>query len=111
FQRWDDGSWTQRQSLQLQGAEKSKTAISSIVHSPDGSAIFAVNDLDGHLYTLAGDNGRTVSRLSLGDHPFAAKLSRDGKWLYVSNIGAAEVVSVDVTHREEPKVVKRLAVE
>src|SRR5215831_4987906 len=30
FQRWDDGHWTQRQNVQLQGAEKAKTAVSSI---------------------------------------------------------------------------------
>src|SRR5258707_10681222 len=87
FQRWDDGSFAQSQSLQLQGAEKAKTAISSILVSPDGSAIYAVNDLDGNLYTLDGHSGRTVSRVSLGDHPFAARLSRDAKRLYVSNIG------------------------
>src|SRR6185295_14699875 len=111
FQRWDDGSITQRQNVQLQGAEKARTAISSIVVSPDGSSIYAVNDFDGYLYILDGADGRTVSRVSLGDHPFAAKLSRDGKRLYVSNIGAAEVVSVDVSNRSEAKVIDRLAVE
>src|SRR5262245_8979506 len=111
FQKWDDGSWTQRQSLQLQGAEKAKTAISSLVMSQDGAVIYAVNDLDGHLYTLDAAGGRTHSRVQLGDHPFAAKLSGDGKLLYVSNIGAAEVVSVNVSNKTEPEVVSRLAVE
>jgi DNA-binding beta-propeller fold protein YncE len=111
FQRWDDGSWTQRQSLQLEGAEKTKTAISSIVASPDGASVYALNDLDGQLYTIDGATGKTVSRLSLGDHPFAAKLSHDGKQLYVSNIGAAEVVAVDVSNRKEPKLTGRLPVE
>lgn len=45
FQRWDDGSWTQRQSVQLEGIERAKkggknggpkSAVSSIVVSPDG---------------------------------------------------------------------------
>ncbi len=111
FQRWDDGSWTQRQSLQLEGAEKAKTAISSIVASPDGESVYALNDLDGQLYTIDGATGKTVSRLSLGDHPFAAKLSRDGKQLYVANIGAAEIVAVDVSNRKEPKLTDRLPVE
>jgi YVTN family beta-propeller protein len=111
FQRWDDGSWTQRQSLQLEGAEKAKTAISSIVASPDGASVYALNDLDGQLYTIDGATGKTVSRLGLGDHPFAARLSRDGKQLYVSNIGAAEIVAVDVSNRKEPKLTGRLPVE
>jgi YVTN family beta-propeller protein len=111
FQRWDDGSVTQRQSVQLQGAEKSRTAISSIVISPDASAIYAVNDLDGNLYILNGSDGQTVARLNLGDHPFAARLSRDAKRLYVANIGGAEVVSVDVSNRAEPKLIDRIPVE
>ena len=39
-----------------------------------GSAIYAVNDLDGHLYTLDG-NGRTVSRLSLGSPALPTNIS------------------------------------
>jgi YVTN family beta-propeller protein len=111
FQRWDDGSWTQRQALQLEGAEKAKTAISSIVVSPDGASVYAVNDLDGHLYTIDGATGKTVSRLNLGDHPFAARLSRDGKQLYATNIGSAEVVAVDIGNPMEPRLTDRLTVE
>jgi DNA-binding beta-propeller fold protein YncE len=111
FQRWDDGSVTQRQNVQLQGATKEQTAVSSIVVSPDGSAVYVVNDLDGHLYVLDGSDGHTVSRLLLGERPFAAAVSRDGKRLYVSNIAAAEVVAVDVADRANPKIAERLAVE
>src|SRR5436853_7814138 len=95
FQHWQDGSWT-RKSIQLTGATKAKTAISSIAVSAGGGLVYAVNTIDGFLYMLDGA-GRTVSRISVGDHPFAAKLSRDGKQLYIANIGGAEVVSVDVS--------------
>src|SRR5580700_158868 len=30
FQRWDDGSWTQQRPVQLEGAKKTETAVSSI---------------------------------------------------------------------------------
>ena len=111
FQRWDDGTWTQRQSLNLAGAEKAKTAVSSLVTSADGSALYAVNDLDGHLYSIDTANGRTQSRVNLGDHPFSAVLASGTHRLYVSNIGAAEVVSVDVTNPKDPKVADRLTTE
>src|SRR5262249_36196850 len=109
FQRWDDGSWT-RKTLQLTGAVKAKTAISSIVVSPDGGVIYAINDLDGFLYMLDA-GGHSVAKLSLGDRPFSAKLSRDGKLLYVSNIATAEVVVVDVSHPSDPSLTDRIPVE
>jgi DNA-binding beta-propeller fold protein YncE len=111
FQRWDDGTWSQRQTVQLQGAEKAKTAVSSIAVAPDGSTVYAINDSDGQLYTVDGASGRTLGKVSLGSHPFAAKIARDGKTLYVSNIGGAEVVAVDVSKPAEPQVTDRFPVE
>jgi YVTN family beta-propeller protein len=123
FQRWDDGTWTQRQSVRLEGiarAEKGdkggkndgpKSAVSSIVVSSDGKFVYGINDSDGNLYILDGGSGKTISKLSLGDHPYVGKLSRDGKALYVSLIGAAEVAKVDVSDPFAPKVANRIAVE
>src|SRR6516162_2319951 len=103
FSRWDDGSVSQGRAVQLGGgAVKEKVAVSGIAISPDGTAVYAVNDLDGFLYVIDGRTGETISRVELGDHPYASKLSRDGKLLYVTVIGAAEVVSVDVTNRAQP---------
>jgi DNA-binding beta-propeller fold protein YncE len=111
FQRWDDGKWTQRQSVQLEGVDKAKSAVSSVVMSPDGTSVYAINDSDGNLYTLDGASGRTISKLALGDHPFAGRLSNDGKTLYVSLLGAAEVVSVDVTRPTSAHIIDHIAVE
>jgi DNA-binding beta-propeller fold protein YncE len=112
FSRWDDGSVSQGRGVQLgAGAVKGKVAVSSIVVSPDGASVYAVNDLDGFLYVLDGRTGATLSRVELGDHPYAAKLSRDGKLLYVTVLGAAEVVAVDVTDSAQPKVADRFAAE
>ncbi|MEO7274999.1 MAG: alkaline phosphatase family protein [Vicinamibacterales bacterium] len=79
--------------------------------SRDGSAIYAINDADGQLYVVNGATGKTASRLRLGDHPFAARLSRDGKRLYVSLLGASDVVDVDVSNPTAPMIVRHLPVE
>src|SRR5215469_6978079 len=52
FNRWDDGTFSQGNAVQLGGAVKAKVAVSGIAVSPDGSAVYAVNDLDGFLYVL-----------------------------------------------------------
>jgi DNA-binding beta-propeller fold protein YncE len=136
FQRWDDGTWTQRQNVLLEGVVRAtrtappeaapaasataaepaapagpKSVVSSILVSPDGGSVYAVNDLDGMLYTLAGVTGKTISKVMLGDHPFTGRLSRDGSVLYVSLLGSAEVVAVDVRNPAAPKVIDRIAVE
>src|SRR5262245_44378983 len=111
FQLWDDGKWTERQKVQLQGVDKAKSAVSSIVAASDGSVVYAINDTDGNLYAVEGATGRTVSRVALGDHPFAARLARDGRVLFVSLLGAAEVVAVAVTDAWAPKVTGRIPVE
>src|SRR5215469_16130790 len=118
FQRWDDGTWTQSRIVQLDDhgkAEKSdparKSVVSSIAIAPDGKFVYAINDSDGNLYAIDGANGRTVSKLTLGDHPFTGELSNDGKSLYVSILGEAAVAKVDVSNPAAPKVVSRFDVE
>src|SRR5262249_20613068 len=62
-----------------------------------------------HLYILETYGGRAVARLNVGDHPMAARLSKDGKTLYVANLGGANVAVVDVSERERPRVAATLA--
>jgi YVTN family beta-propeller protein len=118
FQRWDDETWTQSRTVQLEGGEKAdksdaarKSVVSSIAIAPDGKFVYAINDTDGNLYAIDGANGRTISKLALGDHPFSGKLTRDGKSLYVSILGEAAVAKVDVSNPAAPTVVSRFAVE
>jgi YVTN family beta-propeller protein len=120
FQRWDDGNWTQARAVQLEGAPRPdkagknagpKSAVSSLAISPDAKIVYAINDTDGNLYTVDGASGKTISKLNLGDHPFAGKLSRDGKSLYVSLMGEAAVVKVDVTNPAAPVIAGRMDVE
>jgi YVTN family beta-propeller protein len=123
FQRWDDGTWTQRQNVRLEGIERPergdkggknagpKSAVSSIVISSDGKFVYGINDSNGSLYVIDGASGKTISKVELGDHPFAGKLSRDGKSLYVSILGSNEVVKVDVSDPASPSVKSHIAVE
>ena len=65
--------------------------------SVDGKFLYALNNSDDHLYILEIYGGRAVARLNVGDHPLSAKLSKDGKTLYVANLGSASVAVVAST--------------
>ncbi len=105
FDRWDTDGWKEgRAGLTLVGAAKDKTAVSSLNVSANGTLLYALNNSDDHLYILETRGGRAVARLPVGNHPMSAKLSRDGKTLYVANLGDATVAVVDVTDSSRPKV-------
>jgi YVTN family beta-propeller protein len=110
FDRWDKEGWKEgRAGFTLFGAAKDKTAVSSLNVSPDGKLLFALNNSDNHLYILETYAGRAVARLKVGDHPLSAKLSKDGKTLYVANLGDATVAIVDVSDPARPSVTSTLA--
>src|SRR5262245_37811403 len=110
FDRWDNGGWQEsRSGYTLLGAVKQKTAVSSINVSPDGRLLSALNNSDDQLYILETHGGRAVARLSVGDHPMAARLSKNGKTLFVANLGGANVALVDVSDPERPHVTATLA--
>src|SRR5262245_46776551 len=109
FDRWDAEGWKEaRSGYTLLGAVKARTAVSSINVSPDGRLLYALNNSDDQLYILETHGGRGVARVQVGDHPLAAKLSRDGKTLYVANLGSANVSVVDVSAPSHPKVLSTL---
>jgi YVTN family beta-propeller protein len=110
FDRWDTDGWQDaRAGYTLLGAVKANTAVSSINVSPDGKLLYALNNSDDDLYILETHGGRGVARLKLGDHPLASRLSKDGKTLYVANLGSANVSVVDVGDPSHPVVTKTLA--
>jgi DNA-binding beta-propeller fold protein YncE len=105
FDRWDNGGWQEsRSGYTLLGADKKKTAVSSINVSSDGKMLYALNNSDDQLYILETHGGRAVARLRVGDHPLAAKLSKNGKTLYVANLGSANVSVVDVSDPNHPQI-------
>src|SRR5262245_32060898 len=110
FDRWDKEGWQEsRSGYSLVGATKDKTAVSSIAVSPDGKLLYALNNSDDKLYILETHGARAVARLTLGDHPLTAKLSKNGKTLYVANLGSASVSVVDVSDPASPHVTATLA--
>ena len=110
FDRWDKEGWKEgRSGYTLYGAAKEKTAVSSLTVSPDGTLLYALNNSDDHLYILEVHGGRAAARLAVGNHPLSAKLSRDGKTLYVANLGDATIAVVDVADPGRPAVVGTLA--
>ncbi|MPZ21425.1 MAG: beta-propeller fold lactonase family protein [Luteitalea sp.] len=110
FDRWDNEGWKAgRSGYTLHGASKDKTAVSSLTVSADGKLLYALNNSDEHLYILETYGGRAVARLRVGDHPMSARLSKDGKTLYVANLGSANVAVVDVSDPSRPAVTATLA--
>jgi len=106
FDRWDNGGWKEaRVGYTLYGAQKDQTAVAWLGTSLDGSLLYALNNSDQQLYILETRGGRAMARLRVGDHPMAARLSRDGKSLYVANLGSANVTIVDVSDSNQPKIV------
>jgi DNA-binding beta-propeller fold protein YncE len=98
FDRWDKEGWKEaRAGLTLLGATKERTAVSWLAVSSDGKLLYALNNSDEHLYILETYGGRAVARVPVGDHPISAELSKDGKTLYVANMGSASVAIVDVS--------------
>lgn len=103
FDRWDKEGWQEaRVGLNLLGAKKDNSAISSLLTSADGKILYAVNNSDGFVYILETHGGRALGRVKTGDHPINAVLSKDGKTLYVANLGGAEVAIVNVAAPEQP---------
>lgn len=62
--------------------------------SPSGDRLYIVNNLNGTV-TVADTNTRTIlATIPVGDHPYKAAVSADGK-LYVSNWGSATIAVID----------------
>lgn len=109
FIRYDKEGWQNaRGGFNLLGADKKSSAVSSILLSPDGEILYAVNNSDGFVYILETRGGRALSRVKVGDHPINAIFSKDGKSLYVANLGGAEVAVVDVANPLKPAVTDKI---
>src|SRR5215471_9101439 len=110
FDRWDNGGWKDaRAGYNLHGADKQRTAVSWLGTSLDGAVLYALNNSDAQLYILETHGGRAVAKLQVGDHPIAARLSKDGRTLYVANLGSANVAIVDVSDPSRPTIEGTLA--
>jgi DNA-binding beta-propeller fold protein YncE len=110
FDRWDNAGWKDaRAGYSLYGAAKDRTAVSWLGTSADGKLLYALNNSDDHLYILETHGGRAVARLKVGDHPISGEISKDGRTLYVANLGGANVAVVDIADAAHPAIAATLA--
>ncbi len=98
----EGGSWVRGKGLKLNGNEIKNTCIAGLVLSADNKRLFAFNNSDGYMYVLNTESGDTTVRLNVGDHPGAARLTADGKTLYIANWGGSEVAALDVSNPDTP---------
>jgi YVTN family beta-propeller protein len=108
FERDAGGKWTQGTSFKLTGNDPKTTCIAGLALSADGSALYALNNSDNHLYVLDTTSGAIRTHLPVGDHPIVCKLSADGKQLYIANIGGSEVAVFDVSQADAPTLLTRI---
>lgn len=110
FDAWDKEGWQEaRGGINLLGAKKDNSAVSAILISADGKVLYAINNSDGYVYILETHGGRAMGRVKTGDHPLTGVLAKDGKTLYVANLGGADVAVVDVSQPDRPVVTARIA--
>lgn len=108
FDRYDGGRWGLHSMFTLFGADRDKTCIAGLALSPDGKILYVLNNSDNHLYIVEAATGAGLARVEIGDHPIVARLSRDGRALYVANWGGSEVAVVDVADPRTPVIAARL---
>ena len=108
IEKGDDGEWKRVAGFKLTGNDPNTTCIAGLALSANGKALFALNNSDNNLYVLEAETGTHLAKVPVGDHPGACRLSKDGRWLFVTNWGGAEVVAVSVDTPESARVVHRL---
>lgn len=60
-----------------------------------GDRLYVANNLSNDLYAVDLQAGTLLGKAEVGDHPYTCVASRDGKTVYVSAWGAAQVAVVD----------------
>jgi YVTN family beta-propeller protein len=108
FDRFDNGTWGLHGLLTLFEADRNNTCIAGLALSPDGKVLYALNNSDNHLYVVETATGAGLARIEIGDHPLVAKVSKDGRTLYVANWGGSEVAAVDVSNPRAPVIAARI---
>ena len=110
FEKTASGEWEQSPGMKLTGAEAGRVCVAGLAISPDGKRLYALNNSDNFLYVLNTENGATVGRAQVGDHPIVCRIAPDGRRLFVANIGGNDVAVVDVGAADgQPVVTHRLA--
>jgi YVTN family beta-propeller protein len=103
-----DGKWVQGKGFKLTGNDPNKTRITGLALSNDDKTLFAANDYDNHLYALRPDDGKSISRTEVGDHPIACRLSADGNYIGVANWGGASISVFRLTDPAAPEFIMEI---
>ena len=99
-----DGKWAEGKILSLTGSLPASTCVAGLALSQDGKTLYALNNSDNKLYILDALTGAAKSSLVVGDHPYACRVSSDGQYLIVCNLGGKEVAVVDAADAVRPTI-------
>ncbi|PWT92211.1 MAG: hypothetical protein C5B54_03920 [Acidobacteria bacterium] len=91
---FNKGSLKLETSWQLTHTEKT-SFIAGISVSPDGSRLYAVQVLGNLLSVIDATSGKEIKTIPLEAEPYSTLLTPDGKTLFVSIWGKAEVLEID----------------
>lgn len=71
-----------------------------------GNILYVANNLSNDLYAVDVRTGTVLSKVPVGDHPYTSVVTSDGKTVFVSVWGAAQVAVVDAASM---RVVERIS--
>ncbi len=98
------GKWAEGKIFALTGSSPQSTCVAGLALSKDDKTLYALNNSDNKLYILDAITGAAKSSLLVGEHPYACRVSTDGQYLIVCNMGGKEAVVVDTADAEKPTV-------
>ncbi len=90
-----EGKWAEGKIFGLAGSDPQSTCVAGLALSKDGRMLYALNNSDDKLYIMDAITGAAKSSLAVGDHPYACKMSNDGKYLVVCCLGGKSLTVVD----------------
>ena len=108
IERGKTGQPVQAHGFLLPGVARDMAHIAGLALSPDGNALYILNNRDDTCYVLDAHSGALRSKFVTGKRPLACRLSGDGKTLYVTNMMGPTVAIVDVSDAEHPNVTAQL---
>jgi DNA-binding beta-propeller fold protein YncE len=98
-------SWESIKTIQVKdGNLNSDVYVNDIAISSDGKLAYVVDIAHQKVVTIDIEKGEVLSRVAAGRQPYALSLSKDGKQLFVANIG---IFDYTVISSNDPKADKR----
>ena len=108
LERDKSGQPVQAHGFLLPGVAQNMAVISGLALSPDGNALYVLNNRDDTCYVLDAHSGALRSKFTAGKRPLACRLSGDGQTLYITNMMGPTVAVVDVRDAAHPTVTAQM---